>query len=143
VDVISDIVAFQEKFNIPGIVAGLDRTKLMAFLDFRIRFLQEELDEIMTAKTGCQLVDGLVDLTVVALGTLVAFGIDVGEAWRRVHQANIIKEPGVNPNRPNPFGLPDLVKPPGWTHPKHHDNIGILTRLFHRENTSGQNQQEA
>lgn len=137
-DLVTDIMTFQEKFSVPAIVSAMDKTKLMAFLDFRIRFLQEELDEIIAAKTGDQVVDGLIDLTVVALGTLVAFGVNVSEAWDRVHQANIIKEPGVNPNRPNPLGLPDLVKPPGWTPPEHHDNTGVLTRLFSQEKHRGQ-----
>ena len=31
------------------------------------------------------------------------------------------KEPGVKPNRPNPLGLPDFIKPDGWVGPNYKD----------------------
>ena len=37
------------------------------------------------------------------------------------------KTPGVKATRPNKFGLPDLVKPEGWTAPSHTGNHGLLT----------------
>ena len=39
------------------------------------------------------------------------------------------KEIGVKDTRPNPLGLPDLVKPEGWQSPQHYDNIGKLDFL--------------
>ena len=39
------------------------------------------------------------------------------------------KEVGVKASRPNPFNLPDLVKPSGWTPPDHSDNHGLLKNL--------------
>ena len=39
------------------------------------------------------------------------------------------KEIGVKDTRPNPLGLPDLVKPDGWQAPQHFDNIGKLDFL--------------
>ena len=40
------------------------------------------------------------------------------------------KEPGVKPGRPNPFGLPDLIKPEGWQGPNHEDNHGNLANAL-------------
>ena len=40
------------------------------------------------------------------------------------------KESGVKPSRPNPLGLPDLIKPEGWTGPDHSENHANLTDLI-------------
>ena len=61
-----------------------------------------------------------------------AFGVDGREAWRRVHEANMAKVAGINANRPNRFGLPDLTKPDGWVAPSHVDLCGELNSLFQR-----------
>jgi len=71
-----------------------------------------------------EIVDGLIDLCVFAIGTLDVFGVDANEAWDRVYEANMAKSPGVKEGRPNPFGLPDLIKPEGWTAPTHEANHG-------------------
>ena len=39
------------------------------------------------------------------------------------------KEVGVKEERPNPLGLPDLVKPEGWVNPSHSGNHGILNDI--------------
>ena len=107
-----------------------DWSKLNKFLDFRLKFLQEELDETRAAaildKNPEEIVDGLIDLCVVAIGTLDAFGVDAQKAWEEVHNANMAKERGVKESRPNPLGLPDLIKPEGWKGPNHVDNTGYL-----------------
>ena len=100
------------------------------FLKFRLKFLDEELDETKKAvveRDPEEIVDGLIDLCVVAIGTLDAFGVDAHKAWDEVHRANMAKEPGVKESRPNPLGLPDLIKPEGWAAPSHEDNHGNLT----------------
>jgi predicted HAD superfamily Cof-like phosphohydrolase len=63
---------------------------------------------------------------VVAIGTLDAFGVDAQRAWDEVHKANMTKQPGVKESRPNPLGLPDLIKPEGWTGPDHDNNTGDI-----------------
>ena len=102
--------------------------KLKKFLEFRINFLQEELDETQQAAfiydDPEEIVDGLIDLCVVAIGTLDAFGDDSHAAWDEALKANMAKEVGVKPERPNPLGLPDLMKPEGWQPPSHKDNTG-------------------
>jgi predicted HAD superfamily Cof-like phosphohydrolase len=108
-----------------------DKELMKKFLEFRISFLEEELNETKAAamldKNPSEVVDGLIDLCVIAIGTMDAFGVDANEAWNRVHAANMAKEVGVKESRPNPLGLPDLVKPEGWSAPHHHDNIGNLS----------------
>ena len=104
--------------------------KLKKYLEFRINFLQEELDETQQAafiyEDPEEIVDGLIDLCVVAIGTLDAFGVDANAAWDEVLKANMAKEVGVKPERPNPLGLPDLMKPEGWEPPSHEDNTGLF-----------------
>ncbi len=68
--------------------------KLLEFLKFRVEFLNEELDETRKAVAehdAEEIVDGLIDLCVVAIGTLDAFGVDPYKAWDEVLQANINK----------------------------------------------------
>jgi len=36
------------------------------------------------------------------------------------------KEVGIKASRPNPLGLPDLIKPEGWQPPSHQGNHGLL-----------------
>jgi len=50
--------------------------------------------------------------------------VDAHKAWDAVYEANMAKSPGIKEGRPNPFGLPDLIKPDGWTAPSHEDNHG-------------------
>ena len=107
-----------------------DWRKLNKFMSFRLDFLKEELNETIKAyeeKNAEEVVDGLIDLCVVAIGTLDAFGVDAYKAWDEIHNANMAKEPGVKESRPNPLGLPDLIKPKGWIGPKHNDNTGNIT----------------
>ncbi len=99
------------------------------FLNFRADFLQEELDETKRAIMAGdpeEIVDGLIDLCVVAIGTLDAFNVDSHKAWDEVLKANMAKETGVKESRPNPLGLPDLIKPDGWQGPSHEGNYGDL-----------------
>lgn len=112
---------------------NLPKETLKALLKFRIDFLVEELKETMDAfdeNDAEEIVDGLIDLCVVAIGTLDAFGVDAHMAWDRVLEANMNKLPGVKESRPNPWGLPDLIKPKGWVAPSHTDNHGRLSDAF-------------
>mgnify|MGYP001305038807 CR=1 FL=1 len=106
--------------------------QLKRFLEFRIDFLQEELSETEAALINMdaeEIVDGLIDLCVVAIGALDAFGVDPYKAWDEVLKAKLAKEVGVKPSRPNPLGLPDLIKPEDWEGPDHSDNHGKLNNI--------------
>lgn len=136
----SDISDMHWKFGVNDAVRILTPENLKTFLQFRIDFLQEELTEMVEAANNADyknpqnraedIVDALIDLCVVAIGTLDAFDIDSHEAWARVHNANMQKEVGVKASRPNPLNLPDLVKPAGWQSPTHADNVGLLSKVF-------------
>lgn len=129
---VKDINDMHTKFGVNEVVRNLDAEKLKKFLEFRVNFLQEELDEMKTAETADDVVDALIDLCVVAIGTLNAFEIDSEEAWNRVHHCNMMKEVGIKESRPNPLGLPDLVKPAGWYPPTHVDNVGLLNKIYEK-----------
>lgn len=113
---------------------GENKELMNKYLEFRVNFLQEELDETRAAalidKDPEEIVDGLIDLCVIAIGTLDAFGVNAHKAWEEVLRANMAKEVGVKPERPNPLGLPDLIKPEGWEAPSHKDNHGLLNKAF-------------
>ena len=109
-----------------------DTDRLRAYLDFRINFIREELEETEAAMVNMdaeEIVDGLIDLCVVAIGTLDAFGVDANKAWDEILKANMAKRKGIKPERPNPLGLPDLVKPADWEAPNHSDNHGKLNDI--------------
>lgn len=127
-----DINEMHAKYGVHDwIEDNMDNPELMQkFLDFRLKFLEEELNETKAAaqydRNASEVVDGLIDLCVIAIGTLDAFNVDAQKAWEAVHAANMAKEVGVKESRPNPLGLPDLIKPEGWKGPEHHDNTGYL-----------------
>ena len=128
----NDIFDMHSKYGLHGwIETHRGNPELMKkFLEFRINFLEEELNETRDAVRASdpeEIVDGLIDLCVIAIGTLDAFNIDAQKAWEQVQIANMAKEVGVKESRPNPLGLPDLVKPKNWKAPSHADNHGYLT----------------
>lgn len=133
---VEDIAQMHTKFGVNPVVNEFDKEKLRAFLKFRIDFLQEELDEMKKAfeeggpNAGDDTVDALIDLCVVAIGTLDTFQVDSYKAWTAVHEANMSKKVGIKESRPNPLGLPDLIKPEGWVSPTHADNVGLFEKVF-------------
>ena len=118
-----------DKYGAHEVVEKFDSEKLTKFLEFRANFLQEELNELKTATNPDDVVDALIDLCVVAIGTLDLFKVDSHESWNRVWLSNLAKEVGVKASRPNPLGLPDLIKPEGWKAPTHADNVGLLAKV--------------
>lgn len=126
---VKDMQDMHAKFGVNPVIRGLDKAKLMAFIQFRIKFLQEELDEMIVSNNGNDTVDALIDLCVVAIGTLDALDVDAYTAWDRVLESNMAKEVGIKASRPNPLGLPDLIKPEGWIAPSHADNVGLLSKV--------------
>ncbi len=127
-DWVSDIVDMHTHYGVNAKVKEFDRDKLKALLQFRVNFLKEELGELEdNLDNPEEIVDALIDLCVVAIGTLDVFDIDMYKAWDEVHKANMSKQVGVKPSRPNPLGLPDLIKPEGWEAPSHAGNHGLLS----------------
>jgi len=83
----------------------------------RFKFLQEEIDEFITAAFEGDIVgatDGLLDLIYVAAGTLYIMGIPAQACWDVVQSANMRKVRGTT-KRKQEF---DAVKPEGWLPPE-------------------------
>jgi predicted HAD superfamily Cof-like phosphohydrolase len=131
---VKDIADMHKKYGVQSKVSELDETSLGALLKFRLDFLAEEYNELCAASLSRpvnaeETVDALIDLCVVAIGTLDLFGVDAYAAWDEVLRANMNKEVGIKPSRPNPLGLPDLIKKPDWIPPSHAGNHGTLNTI--------------
>jgi predicted HAD superfamily Cof-like phosphohydrolase len=132
-DWVKDLADMHEYYGFHDKVEEMCPTKLDVMLKFRADFIQSEVDELLAAyqnRSAEEVVDALIDICVVAIGTLDLYGIDGQRAWEEVRGANMSKEVGVKPGRPNPLGLPDLTKPEGWEPPDHRGNHGVLTELW-------------
>jgi len=129
-DWVQDIGDMHRHYNVHPVIDKMDGDTLKKFLEFRIKFLQEELDELSSADNAEDVVDALIDLCVVAIGTLDGFAVDSHKAWDEVLEANMKKQTGIKASRPNPLGLPDLIKPEGWVGPSHSNNYGFLRKIF-------------
>ena len=84
---------------------------------FRVKALQEELDEYNMANTLVDEYDALLDLIVFAVGTLDRQGLPLLEGFEKVMKANMAKEVGQNGEKRGGFKR-DLVKPKGWVGPE-------------------------
>lgn len=128
-DWVADIEDMHDKFGVHPVVAKLSPSQLRTYLKFRLDMQQEETTEAADAFAAGDadgVVDALIDNIVFAIGTLDIFKVDAYEAWARVREANMAKEPGTKPGRPNPYGFPDMLKPEGWVAPSHEGNLGLV-----------------
>lgn len=148
VDVIGDVEEFGKKFGVH--YDGPVRVLPPDLADFRERFMQEEFQEYIDASSSAarwiavlataassgrehaegaitenleQMLDALVDLVYVAIGTANFHGFNFREAWRRVQAANLKKERAVREGDSKRGTLYDVVKPPGWEAPDHSDLV--------------------
>lgn len=132
----ADMAQMHQKFGVRDWVSKVeeDRELLKTFLAFRLGMIYEELGETQKAalvdKDPEEVVDGLIDICVFAIGTLDIFGVDANKAWDRVYKANMVKSPGQKAERANSFGLPDMIKPEGWRAPDHSNNHGKLPKIL-------------
>ena len=132
----NDINRMQNKYGVREWVNHASPFELRKYLEFRLKFIKEEYNETREAaidEDAEEIVDGLIDICVVAIGTLDAMGVNAHKAWDEVYKANMNKEVGVKESRPNPLGIPDLIKPEGWIAPSHKDNHGILSKITSSE----------
>ena len=128
-DWVKDINEMQTKYGVHDWIKKASAEQKLEYLKFRAEFLKEELTELDNAIYHAdreEVVDALIDLCVVAIGTLDSFQVDGHKAWNEVLKANMNKQVGVKEGRPNPLGLPDLTKPEDWEAPDHSGNYGIL-----------------
>lgn len=131
-----DMNRMHVKFGVHEKIENMDAETLRKFLLFRRSCMQEELcelDEAIQKHDSDGVVDSIIDLIVFAVGTLDLYNVDVNRAWDEVYNANMNKEIGIKESRPNPYGLPDLVKPSGWKAPNHDGNFGLIPQIFNEK----------
>ncbi len=149
-DPVQDIVDFHRKFDQE--YTGLPRCLPEDLGVFRGKFLQEELSEYNWHRQHAEhegsfrddpeysdpaayafrlehMLDALVDLVYVALGTAHLHGFNFREAWRRVQRANMSK---VRKDRADADAIDsgrapkyDIVKPKEWVAPSHIDLVEV------------------
>jgi predicted HAD superfamily Cof-like phosphohydrolase len=89
-------------------------------MQFRINFMQEELDEFVRASKTmdhAEMADALIDLVYVAMGTAHMFGYPWNRLWDDVQRANMTKERATAATASERGGQWDVVKPEGWRPP--------------------------
>lgn len=99
-----------------------------ALIDFRIGFLQEELDEFKEAvddRDQVGMFDALLDLVYVAMGTAHLLGYPWQEGWDEVHRANMTKLRATAAEQSMRNSTLDVVKGPDFVPP---DIAGVLER---------------
>lgn len=114
----SDISDFHVKYGLTydGPPRELDETTS----DFRVKFMQEELDEYRAAVYSGDLAsqfDAIIDLIYVALGTAYLQGFPFGEGWREVHRVNMTKVRAQNASDSKRGSTIDVVKPANFVPP--------------------------
>lgn len=141
-----DIVSFHRGIKAPvGDPATID---CKVDLELRVKLIAEEFDELLSAlcprfgesqfvteavenwiqeqrslggePDPVEVADALADMSVVTIGSAVAWGVPLPEVWDEVHSSNMAKLGG--PIRSDGKQL----KPPGWTPP---DVAGVLQRV--------------
>jgi predicted HAD superfamily Cof-like phosphohydrolase len=124
-----DIKKMHEFYGLKKHVDELNEQKLYELLKFRISFIEEELNELKNnVENPEEIVDALIDICVVAIGTLDLYDVNSQKAWDEVLNANYKKFLGVKKTRPNPI-IPDLIKLNDWQPPDHKDNHGKFSKL--------------
>lgn len=122
-----DVGDFHAKFGLTSVTheGPGPREITPELLEFRSKFMQEELDEFNeAAKTNdhAKMFDALLDLVYVAMGTAHMFGYPWQAGWDEVQRANISKERVTRAEDSTRGSTFDVIKPVGWTAP----NIGLV-----------------
>lgn len=120
VNMSKDIRAFHEKFGL-GVEPGEPRMLSKELVDFRIKFMQEELDEYRLACEEGNMVkafDALIDLGYVLMGTVYLHRFPYGQGWQFVHYCNMMKERVERAEQSKRGSTFDVIKPEGWEGPE-------------------------
>lgn len=81
----------------------------------RIRWMKEELDEFLVAKSIYSQTDAMIDLMYFALGTLCELGVPPSEIFKVVQDANMAK---LHDGKPKYREDGKIIKPLGWKPPE-------------------------
>lgn len=117
-----DVATFHKKFNIPTAGNGPCQMPDQSIIEYRTKFLKEELVEFMEACEEGSLVDAfdaLLDIAWVAMGTAHYFGAPWEEGWEEVARANMDRVLVTRENCPpeKRYRRHMVMKPEGWKPP--------------------------
>ncbi len=124
---LKDVCDFHLKFDVP---MRREPTFIKnEHIAFRIKFLQEELDEFREAIANRDMLkaaDALVDLQYVLKGTVLMMGLHYvwPALWMEVQEANMRKVRAASAADSKRGSAIDVVKPPGWVGPDHSQYLG-------------------
>lgn len=127
----SDVLAFHYKFDVRTPNSHRPHLPAREVMEYRLRFLQEELDELKKSVANEDLpgaLDALVDLNYVSYGTAIFMGITPAcweEAWNEVQRANMEKRRASRADDSKRGHELDVVKPKDWRGP---DLVSVLRR---------------
>lgn len=128
-DMWSDIINFHEKFVLPP--AEVPRLLEKDLLEFRLKFMQEELTEFEDAcerKDLTKAFDALIDVVYVAMGTAYLMNLPWDKGWQHVQRANMTKIRALKESESTRGSTYDVVKPKGWVPP---DRLLLAEILIH------------
>lgn len=126
-----DIEEFHTKFQISQ--AEIPSFHSDAMMEFRIKFLQEELDEFNEAWVAgdtTKAFDALIDLVYVALGTAYICNFPFEEGWQHVHEANMSKRRVRTKSASKRNSEYDIIKPEGWVSPETMLQVILLEKTY-------------
>jgi predicted HAD superfamily Cof-like phosphohydrolase len=116
---IDDVEELRKKFELP--IASEPTLLDRETLQFRVKFLMEEVSELVKAHNDRDLVaaaDAIVDIVYVAFGGALEMGLPFDALWNAVHEANMLKIK-VDPENLGKRGhIHDLAKPADWVSPE-------------------------
>lgn len=119
-DWVADVVEFHRTFDHP--IRPTPGFPSKGRVGFRYQFLREEMFELSEGiawRDIVEVADALADITYVAIGMAIEFGIDLRPVWDAVHQANMAKKGGAI------RGDGKQLKPKGWKPP---DIVGAIEK---------------
>lgn len=105
-------------------------------VEYRVGLLKEEFKETIDAHAegdAEKVVDGHIDLIVIAVGNLSMMGVDVHTAFDEVMKANMAKERRKR-SETDPDGA-SIAKPEGWQPPDHSNNHGVLDEIYRQRDS--------
>jgi predicted HAD superfamily Cof-like phosphohydrolase len=101
-------------------------------MEFRIRLIREELDELEEAcKAGdiVEVADALGDIVYVAVGAAHHFGVPLDHCWQEIQSTNMAKvDPATGKVRKRADGK--VLKPEGWQPPNIAKALGIIPEVL-------------
>lgn len=127
-----NIQSFHEKFVLPS--AEVPKLLEKDLLEFRVKFMQEELaefDDACERKDLTKAFDALLDLVYVAMGTAYLMNVPWDEGWREVQRANMMKMRALRASDSTRGSTYDVVKPKGWVAP---DRMLLSVLIQHEHN---------